>query len=87
MKNIRKATKKMQKSTKANEFGIVTFQEKRVMEKNAEEEVVKVIIDQVKKNNMTITNVKAVAAKVINYLESNAILEKEDSDSAKSPIL
>ena len=58
--------------------------EKKVMTKQTEEYLVNTLLEQVRKNNMTIINLKEVVAKVIGYLESNAILEMEDSVNAKS---
>ncbi|WP_313232499.1 hypothetical protein [Tissierella praeacuta] len=60
------------------------LQAKRLITKQAEEELINTILECVRKNNMTILNLKQVMCKVINYLESNAILEMEDSDNAKS---
>lgn len=51
---------------------------KRIMTKESEEKVVNIILEQVRENNMTISNLKEVTAKVINELELNATLEKED---------
>jgi hypothetical protein len=61
-------------------------QVKRVMTEQVEERVIDLIIEQVKINNMTIFNLKEITDKVINYLESNAILEMEDPASTKSSI-
>lgn len=61
---------------------------KKLMTKNAEEEVTNIILEQVRKNGMTISNLRRVTAKAIGYLESNATLEleTEDSDNAESII-
>lgn len=63
------------------------FQVKRVVEKQAEEDLAKMILEQVIKNNMTILNIKEITAKVVSYMESNAILEMEDSDNTESSVL
>lgn len=52
---------------------------KKIMTEQTEENCINAILEQVRKNNMTIGNLKEVTAKVINFLESNAVLEKEDS--------
>lgn len=52
---------------------------KKIMTEQAEEDCVNAILEQVRKNNMTIENLKEVTDKVVNYLESNAVLEMEDS--------
>jgi hypothetical protein len=59
---------------------------KKVMTEQAEENLIDLIVERVKINNMTISNLKEVMAKVIDYLESNAILEMEDLASTKSSI-
>jgi len=59
------------------------LQVKRVVEKQAEDELAKIILNQVIKNNMTILNLKEITANVINYMESNAILEMEDPDKTE----
>lgn len=62
------------------------LQTKRLMAKQAEEELTNIILEEVRKNNITIANLKEVTNKIINYLESNAILEMEDLESSKSSI-
>ncbi|MBS4535603.1 hypothetical protein GOQ29_08195 [Clostridium sp. D2Q-14] len=62
------------------------LQIKRVMTKQVEEDLINTLLEQVRKNDMTISNLKEVTLKVINYLESNAILDLEDSDNTESSI-
>ncbi len=50
---------------------------KKLMTQNVEEEVTNIILEQVRKNGMTISNLRRVTAKAIGYLESNATLELE----------
>lgn len=59
---------------------------KKLMTEQAEEDCLNAILEQVRKNNMTIGNLKEVTDKVVNYLESNAVLEMEDSNVSESPI-
>lgn len=59
---------------------------KRIITKREEEELIGVILEQVRKSNMTIINLKEVVAKAVHYLELNATLEGEDSVSTKSSI-
>ncbi|OLS02916.1 hypothetical protein [Tissierella creatinophila] len=59
------------------------LQTEKVMKEKTEIELINMLIDQVRKNDMTILNLRQVTAKAINYLESNAVLEKEDSDITK----
>lgn len=61
------------------------FEVKRLTTQQSEEDLAKLMIEHVRKNNMTILNLKDITAKVVNYLEANAILEMEDSDSTESP--
>lgn len=58
---------------------------KKIMTEQAEEDCVNAILEQVRKNNMTIENLKEATDKVVNYLESNAVLEMEDSNVSESP--
>lgn len=62
------------------------LQAKRLITKQAEKELINTVLECVRKNNMTILNLKQAMCKVINYLEMNATLEMEDSDNAKSSI-
>lgn len=57
---------------------------KVIISKKAEEEAVDIIVGQVIKNNMTISNFKEIASKVINYMENNATLKIEDPDCSES---
>lgn len=59
---------------------------KRLMEKRAEEALVDMILEQVRRNNVTISNLRKVTGRVIRYLESNATLEMGDSDIPEPPI-
>lgn len=54
------------------------LQIKRLTTEGAEENLTELIIEQVRKNNMTILNFKEVTAKVVDYLEANAVLEPEN---------
>lgn len=58
---------------------------KRLMEKNVEEGLTNMILEEVVNNNMTISNVRKVTENVIECLEANAILEMEDSNNSESP--
>ena len=58
----------------------------RLMEKNAEAAMEDMILEQIQKNNMTISHLREVTEKVIQYMESNAILEMGDPNIAESPI-
>lgn len=51
--------------------------EERLITKQAEENLINMILGQMIENKITITNLKKATAKVINYLESNAVLETE----------
>ena len=59
---------------------------KRLVTKQAEEDLINMILSRVVENKMTISHLKKATNKVINYLESNAILEIEDLVTAKSSI-
>ena len=48
---------------------------KRLVEEQAEENLINMILGQARKNNMTILNIREITTKVISYLEANAILE------------
>lgn len=53
---------------------------KRLMDKKVEEMLVNLILEQASKNSLTISNIRSIADKVINYLEANAVLEVEVED-------
>ncbi|OHW62196.1 hypothetical protein EUAN_12650 [Andreesenia angusta] len=57
---------------------------KKVMTEKAEEALVNIILEQVRKNGMTILNVEEVTTRVISYLESNATLSEKDSEQSES---
>lgn len=63
------------------------FEVKRLVTIQAEEDLAKMMLEQVRKNNMTILNLKEITSKVVGYLEANAVLEMEDSDITESPNL
>ena len=46
----------------------------RLMEKTIEEKLVNVILEQATENNLTISNIRSIANKVIKHLENNAVL-------------
>ena len=62
------------------------FEVKRLITQQSEENLAKVMIEHVRKNNMTILNLKETTAKVVSYLEANAILKMEDSEGLNLPI-
>jgi len=53
---------------------------RRLMEKGKEEALEDMILEQVRKNHMTISNLREITYRVIEYLESNATLEMETGD-------
>jgi hypothetical protein len=61
-------------------------QVKKLITEQAEEETTKVILEQVRKHNMTIFNLIDVTGKVINYMTLNAVLV-EDSVVTESPLV
>ncbi len=51
--------------------------EKRVICVEIEEELIKLVINFAKKNGMTVTNINECMKKVKEYMDDNAILEKD----------
>ncbi len=58
--------------SKIKEFG-----EKRVICIGTEEELIKLVINFAKKNGLTVTNINECMEKVKEYMDDNAILEKD----------
>lgn len=58
--------------SKIKEFG-----EKRVISMGTEEELIKLVINFAKKNGLTVTNINECMEKVKEYMDDNAILEKD----------
>lgn len=52
--------------------------EKRLVTKNAEEELFELIVRHASKNRFTVSNILKVVDKVVKYMKNNAVIEVED---------
>ncbi|MCU0079303.1 hypothetical protein [Extibacter muris] len=57
---------------------------KKIITSETEEEFIKTVISLVKKNSMTVSNVLEATEKIINYMNDNAVIQKEIDE--KTPI-
>ncbi|WP_196599814.1 hypothetical protein [Pectinatus frisingensis] len=54
----------------------------RVLDIATEEKIVAFILEQASENNLTISNIRSIAAKAISYLERNAVLNEKVEESS-----